>query len=97
VIEIDADRDYFREAGIKSATVRFFAFLGEKPDLQKSLTLRVDDPVNTNTISIFFDENEPIAYQVNWYGRMGEYQDDLKVLEGSYLFLVPPDRSLYKR
>ncbi|MBK8503352.1 MAG: hypothetical protein IPL46_14715 [Saprospiraceae bacterium] len=97
VIEIDADRDYFREVGIKSATVRFFAILGGKPGLQKSLTLRVEDPINTNSTSIFFDENEPIAYQINWYGRAGEHQDDLKVLEGTYLFLVPPDSTLYKR
>jgi hypothetical protein len=61
------------------------------------LTLRVEDPVNTNSTSIYFDENEPIAYQINWYGRAGEQQDDLKVLEGTYLFLVPPDSTLYKR
>jgi hypothetical protein len=97
VIEIDADRQYFRDADIRSATVRFFVILGGKPVLQKSLTLRTDDAVNTNGVSIFYDESEPIAYQVNWYSKAGEYQEELKVLEGAYLFLIPPDNSKFKR
>jgi hypothetical protein len=97
VLEIDADREYFREAGIRSATVRFFVFLGGKPGMQKSLTLRLEDPVNSNTISIFYDEAEPVAYQVNWYAKSGEFQEELKVLDGAYLFLVPPDAAKFKR
>ncbi|MEP6793324.1 MAG: hypothetical protein ABJB16_03285 [Saprospiraceae bacterium] len=97
VLEIDADRDYFRESDIKSAAIRFFVILGGKPMLQKSLTLRQDDVVNTNSISIFYDEKEPIVYQVTWYSKLGEYQQEVKELDGSYLFLVPPELDKFKK
>lgn len=97
VVEIDADREYFKEADIKSASIRFFVILGGKPMLQKSITLRQDDVVNTNTLSIFYDEEEPIVYQVSWYARAGEYQDEVKVLDGAYLFVVPPPPDKLKK
>jgi len=97
VIEIDADRDYFKETDIKSASIRFFVILGGKAMAQKSLTLRQDDAVNTNTLSLFYDEKEPIVYQVSWYAKSGEFQDELKVLDGAYLFLVPPEADKFKK
>jgi hypothetical protein len=97
VVEIDADRNYFRESGIRSATIRFFSILGGKASMQKSITLRMDDVVNTNVTSIFYDEKEPIAYQVNWYSKMGEFEEAMKELKGAYLFLVPPDNAQFKR
>lgn len=97
VLEIDADRQYFKDAEIRSATIRFFVILGGNPGMQKSITLRQEDAINTNILSLFYDEHEPIAYQVNWYAKAGEYQEELKVLDGAYLFLVPPEGTKFKR
>lgn len=96
IVEIDADRDYFKESDIRSATVRFLSVLGGKPSMQKSITLRVDDAVNTNVTSVFYDTAEPIAYQVNWYSKLGKYEEPLQELKGNYLFLVPPEISKFK-
>lgn len=92
IIEIDADRAYFKDEGVRSATVSFFVILGGKARFQKMVTLRQEDPVNTAALALYFDEKQPIAYKVNWYTRNGECHEDLRLLDGAYLFLVPPGK-----
>ena len=97
VVEIDADRQFFKEQEIRSATIRFFVILGSKPMSQKNLMMRQEDTVNTNKLVVYCDEGEPIAYKVSWYSKNGEYHEELKVLDGEYLFLIPPDKEKLKK
>lgn len=92
VIEIDADRALFKELGIRSARIRFATVLVGKPQNQKMVVLRHDDDSDTKEIAIYHDEDQPIVYQVSWYSNSGKKEEELKILEGGYLFLVPPDK-----
>lgn len=88
-VQIDADRTFFDEAGFASCTVRFFVILNGNAALQKTVILRRDDVENTNKINLYFDKDEPIAYQVNWYGKK-QIEQEAQSLESDYLFLMPP-------
>ncbi len=89
-VQVDADRTFFKDADIQSCTVRFFVILNGKPVPQKMLVLRAGDVENTNKINLYYDSDEPIVYQVNWYGSK-EIQSDPKPLTSDYLFLMPPN------
>lgn len=90
LIEIDADRSTFKNASIKSATIRFFTVLNGKPSAQRTLILRDTDAENTSKTFVYYDENEPVAYQINWYGKLGKYTGKITELEEDYLFLNIP-------
>lgn len=91
-VEIDADRSFFKELDVRSATVSFFVILGGKAKFQKMITLRQDDPLNTHKTSLYFDEGQPIAYKVNWYFKGSECHEELQLVDGEYLFLTPPEK-----
>ena len=97
VIEIDADRQLFRDNEISSATVRFFVILGGKAMFQKAIALRREDAANTNVLTVYHDPNEPVAYQTTWYSNNEVYKEDLRSLDGEYLFLIPPNKNNLKK
>lgn len=92
-LEVDADREMFKDSEIRSARVRFMTILGGKAKVHKTLILRTDDAESTSRLSLYHDPGEPIAYQVTWYSAKGSLEQKTQVLEGEYLFLVPPDAS----
>jgi len=59
VVSIDADRNYFKEAGIRSATVRFFVILNGKAQPQRNLVLRADDAESSSQVALYHDIGEP--------------------------------------
>lgn len=89
VIEIDADRALFKDAGVRSCTVRFSAKLIGKPRAPKTVVLRDTDTSSTQKVTLFQDYNAPVAYQVIWYTNTGERKEDPRLLESDFLFLVP--------
>lgn len=91
VIEIDADREGFKEVGIRSANIRFFTVLNGKPNSQRTLILRDSDSEGTSKIILYYDEKEPLAYQVTWYTKTKKHAQPIKELEGDYLFLITPE------
>ncbi|TVZ14879.1 hypothetical protein [Maribacter sp. MAR_2009_72] len=86
-IQIDADRKSFADANFQSCSMRFFTILNGNANAQKTLILRKDDAENTSKINLYFDDGEPIIYQVSWYGPDGEIQSEPQALEGEYVFL----------
>ncbi|HLT53443.1 MAG TPA: hypothetical protein VKZ97_06120, partial [Flavobacteriaceae bacterium] len=89
-VDVDADRALFKDHEIQSATIRFFTILNKKATAQRTLILRSSDVENTAKVNLFYDENEPIAYQITWYSKTGTYLEKMKELEQDYLFLIVP-------
>lgn len=96
IVQIDADRKSFADGNFQSCSVRFFTILNGTANAQKSVILRKDDAENTSKINLYFDKNEPIIYQVSWYGPDGEIQSEPQPLEGAYVFLNTPSTSKNK-
>ncbi len=88
-VQIDADRTFFKDNGFQACTVRFFVILNGKPIPQKMIVLRSDDVENSSKINLYYDIDEPIIYQVNWYGNK-QHQSNPTPLTSDYLFLMPP-------
>ncbi|MDO5981472.1 hypothetical protein [Flavivirga spongiicola] len=90
VVDIDADRPAFKDSGVRTATVRFFVILNGKATSQRTIILRESDAENTLKIALYHDPEEPLAYQVTWYGKHGKYAEEIKQLKEDYLFLMTP-------
>lgn len=97
ILEIDADRQMFKDAEIRSAQIRFMTILGGKAQVHKTVILRTDDAESTNRISLYHDPGEPIAYQISWYSTKGILNQKTQVLEGEYMFVLPPDPSEFNK
>ena len=91
VVEIDADRSLFTEAGMATAIVEFATDLAGSPRLMRSVTLRVDDTEPTTQVAVYHDPDAPVAYRVTWHSKRGRTRGPLQLLDTEYLFLVPPD------
>lgn len=89
-IDIDTDKASFKDSDIRTATVRFFVILNGKAVSQRTIILRDSDTENTNKTALYHDDEEPIAYQVTWYGKHGRYAEEIKELKEDYLFLMTP-------
>lgn len=90
VIEIDADRSVFGEAGISNAIVEFAStFLG-KPEKIGRVRLSTDDADPISKIALYHDEGEKLVYKVTWVSRNETTKSPLKELDSDYLFLMPP-------
>lgn len=92
VVEIDADRQFFKEGDYRSATIRFFVILSGKAQPQKTVVLRAEDAVSTLKTALYHDKNEPVAYQVTWYSAAGKKEMPAEELKDDYLFLIPPQK-----
>lgn len=91
IIDIDADRTSFKDSDVRSATVRFFVILNGKATPQNTIILRDSDTENTQKTTLYYDADEPLAYQVTWYGKNGKYAEEIKELKEDYLFLMTPN------
>lgn len=89
IIEVDADRGFFKEKNVISASVRFLAVVRGEPVVQKTLVLRAGDTDLTSKVALFHDPGEALAYQVTWYTKEGDKKEEIKVLNQDYMILVP--------
>lgn len=91
VIEIDADRTLFAEAGVASAVVELLGVVAGEAQVARRLTLRASDAEPTTRVAVYHDREEPVAYRVTWYSAdHGPRRGELTLLDSDYLFLVPP-------
>ena len=88
-IEIDADRGFFKEKEILSASIRFLTIVQGEAVVQKTLVLRANDTDITSKIALFHDIGEEMGYQVTWYKKSGEEQEPTKILKDDYIILIP--------
>jgi len=91
VIEIDADRQLFRDRGVATAVIEFATMLAGKAKLQRKATLRVADPDPTSKVAIYHDRETPVALRVSWHSPRGNEPGKLQVLDSTYLFITPPE------
>ncbi|MCI4670720.1 MAG: hypothetical protein MRZ79_21475 [Bacteroidia bacterium] len=96
-LEVDADRGLFKESNVLSCTIRLMTILGGKARVHKTLVLRANDTEGTSKTSLFFDPGEPILYEVSWYSRNGRVKRKAEVLDGEYLFLIPPSEDEFTK
>jgi hypothetical protein len=90
-VEVDVDRTKLKEANVTSMTVRFVAMLGGKAEEQRSLVLRPGDASSVSKVTLYYDPNTPVAYEVTSYDASGKgTRGGLQVLNESYLPLSPP-------
>jgi len=89
VVEIDADRGFFKEQGVISASVRFLSIVKGQAVVQKTLILRANDTDLTSKVALFHDPGESVGYQVTWYRKEGEVKEPVKMLSQDYVILVP--------
>jgi hypothetical protein len=89
-VEIDADRRLFTDAGVASAVIEFAVILAGEPRVQRAVTLRPGDSDPVTSFPLYHDRDEPVAYRVSWYSPRGVRKGRLQVLDGDYLYLVPP-------
>lgn len=96
VIEIDAERSQFRDAGVVTAVIDFASVLAGTARKYRSIALKAGDAVNSVTTAVYHDIGEEIVYRITWYNKDGrQFRTDLMVLESDYLYLVPPEEQKF--
>ncbi len=93
VVEIEADRQLFKDRGMSTAVVEFATIQAGKPKLEKKATLRASDAASTTKVSLYADKDSPVAYRVSWHSPTGSREGGLQVLDSDYLFVTPPAAS----
>jgi hypothetical protein len=90
VIEIEADRQLFRDRKMATAVVEFAALVGNKPKLQRRTSLRANDSDPLTKIAVYADRNTPIGIHISWYSPAGVQKERLKLLESDFVYITPP-------
>jgi hypothetical protein len=90
IVEIDADRELFAEAGIRTAVVEFATPIVGKPKLVRRATLKAGDAEPSTTVSIYHDRGSQVGWRVKWYSTKGSASTQAQELDSDYLYLVPP-------
>jgi hypothetical protein len=90
-VEVDVDRAKLKEANLSSMTVRFVVMLGGKAEEQRSLILRPTDTSNVSKVTLYYDPDTPVAYEVTSFDASGKgARGGLQVLTEPYLPITPP-------
>ena len=96
VLELDADRGLFRDAGVVTAVIDFATVLAGNVRKYRSISLKAGDAGNSVSTAIYHDGGEEIVYRVTWYNKNGrQYRTELQVLDSDYLYLVPPSEDKF--
>jgi hypothetical protein len=89
-IEIGVDKEFLAQHGIQSVRIRFASILFKRPYKGKTLVIRAQNASDPIKATVYHDADQPVVYQVDWYTNKAIRQEDLKVLDDDYLFLIPP-------
>ncbi len=90
VVEIEADRQLFKDRGMSTAVVEFAVVQGGKPKLERKAVLRAADASPTSRVALYVDKDTPVAYRVSWHSAAGSREGSLQLLESDYVFVTPP-------
>ena len=90
-LQIDADRTYFDEVGVKTGLVMARYKLFGKEKREKIALLKHSDADSLSSVVLFHDPGTPIEYKINWYFFGGKAsRSEWQPLEEEYLMLTPP-------
>lgn len=95
IIEIDANRQLFKDSGIASAVITIAGLQNGKSKQLKKIVLRPADAESITKAIVFRDENSPVVYAVKWYTNKGSYQEDIQQIDmqtgnTGFILLTPP-------
>lgn len=88
-IEVDADRNLFKENNTVSVNISFASKVSGKIRMMRNLTLRATDAESNAKISVYHDPKTPVVYRTTWYSLKGENEMPLAELKTNYLLLIP--------
>jgi hypothetical protein len=91
-VEVGIDKEMLGKQGIQSVRIRFASILFGKPYKGKALIIRAGDAPESLKTVVYHDKNQPVVYQIDWYTNSSSRQDDMKLLDDDYLFLIPPPK-----
>lgn len=96
VVEIDADRQFFRDKAVASARLEFrYPLVGSSKT--QAITLRPNDADSATKVTLYRDRGKAkIEYRISWQFKSGQsLHHDWKALDATadtgFLSLVPPD------
>lgn len=90
VIEIEADRQLFKDRNMATAVVEFATLMADKPRLQRRTSLRANDSDPLTKVAVYADRNTPIGIHISWYSPTGVQKERVKLLESDFVFITPP-------
>ncbi len=92
VVEIDADRSMFSDAGFSTAIVEFASVLADEKGKVGRVLLKADDAEALSRIVLYHDKGEQVVYRITWVSKKGTQKSKLKLLDSNYLYLLPPEQ-----
>ena len=91
VVEIEADRQLFKDRRVATAVVEFATLLANKPRIQRRTTLRANDADSVRRVAVYHDRDTPVGLRVSWYSpERGQQGERLRLLDSDFLYLTPP-------
>lgn len=101
IIEIDANRQLFKDSGIVSAVITVAGLQNGKSKQLKKIVMRPADAESVAKAIVFRDENSPVVYSVKWYNSKGSYQEaiqhvDMQTGSSGFILLSPPPADKFK-
>ena len=92
-VEIGIDKELLKQQDIRSVRIRFASTLFGSPFKGKMVVIRENDTEDQINTTVYHDQGQAIVYQVNWYTSNGVIEENLKILDDDYLFLIPPKKN----
>lgn len=90
VVRVEVDRSLLRQKGFANVEVLFGTKLFGEPDASQSVVLRQDDTEAVQEVVLFHDAGAPVVRRAVWNSNEGATREKLEVVEGGYLYLIPP-------
>jgi hypothetical protein len=92
VIKAEVDRELLRKNDIANVVVLFGATLFGDPVASDSVVLRKSDGEAVQQIVLFHDAGTPIVKRAVWNTNDGEIREKVEIVDGDYLYLIPPPK-----
>lgn len=90
VVKVEVDRSLLRQRGFANVEVLFGTKLFGEAVAARSVVLRLDDAEAVQEIVLFHDAGAPVVKRTIWNSNEGATREKLEVVEGGYLYLIPP-------
>ncbi|WP_316013352.1 hypothetical protein [Roseobacter sp. HKCCA0434] len=90
-VTLDVDTFGWEEAGIVAAEVQIATTLQGDVQFVEDRLVRATAPGIPEPAVFWRDPGEDIAWRAIWYTRQGRVTSDFELLDGRYLFVLPPE------
>ena len=94
VMKVEVDRNLLKQKEFANVEVLFGTKLFGEPVAAQSVVLRRDDAEAVKEIVLFHDAGAPVVKRTIWNSNNGATREKLEVVEGDYLYLIPPSEEV---